>query len=67
MKRYEFTGTNELSERAFAVYSDSSFTFYKEGETFYVAYTPKDEASELGTLADVEEFLLQFYEDDEEG
>lgn len=30
MKKYEFTGTNELTEKAFAVYSDSDFTFYKD-------------------------------------
>lgn len=27
MKIYEFTGTNGLTEKAFQVYSDSSFTF----------------------------------------
>lgn len=29
MKKYEFTGTNELTRKAFEVYSDSSFTFWK--------------------------------------
>lgn len=35
MKKYEFTGTNELTEKAFQVYSDSSFTFWKNGDTFF--------------------------------
>lgn len=44
MKRYEFTGTNELTEKAFQVYSDN----------------PNSEKVELGTLEDVNEFLEQF-------
>lgn len=57
MKKYEFTGTNELTEKAFQVYSNSSFTFWKDGDTFYYS-----EKVELGTLEDVNEFLEQFAE-----
>lgn len=35
MKKYEFTGKSELTERAFEVYNNSSFTFWKEGESFF--------------------------------
>ena len=62
MKRYEFAGTNELTEKAFAVYSDSSFTFWKEGEIFFYSDNPDSEKVELGTLEDVNEFLEQFAE-----
>ena len=62
MKRYEFTGTNELTEKAFQVYSDSSFTFWKDGETFFYRDNPNSEKVELGTLEDVNEFLQQFAE-----
>ena len=60
MKIYEFTGTNELTEKAFQVYSDSSFTFWKDGETFFYSDNPNSEKVELGSLEDVNEFLEQF-------
>jgi hypothetical protein len=62
MKRYEFVGTNELTEKAFAVYSDSSFTFWKDGETFFYSDNPRSEKVKLGTLEDVNEFLESFAE-----
>ena len=58
MKRYEFV--DELTEKAFGVYINSDFCFYKENETFYYADNQNSEPYEIGTLADVEEFLLQF-------
>lgn len=60
MKKYEFAGTSELTKKAFQVYSDSSFTFWKEGEIFYYSDNPNSEKVELGTLEDVNEFLEQF-------
>lgn len=65
MEKYEFTGTNELSEKAFKVYSNSDFTFWKKGETFYYGFSQNDTPNELGTLEDVENFLLQFVDDEE--
>lgn len=62
MKRYEFTGTNELTEKAFQVYNDSSFTFWKDGDTFFYSDNPSSEKVELGSLEDVNEFLEQFAE-----
>ena len=58
MKRYEFT--DELTEKAFAVYSDSSFAFWKDGDRFFYSDNPKSQKVELGTLEDVNEFLEQF-------
>ena len=60
MKRYEFTGTNELTEKAFQVYSDSSFTFWKDGNTFFYSDNPSSEKVELGSREDANEFLEQF-------
>ena len=48
MKRYEFT--DELTEKAFAVYSDSSFAFWKDGDRFFYSDNPKSQKVELGTL-----------------
>ena len=62
MKRYEFAGMNELTEKAFAVYSDSSFTFYNDGERFFVADNPSSAPVEIGTNKDVNEFLESFAE-----
>lgn len=60
MKRYDFVGANELTEKAFAVYSDSSFTFWKDGDVFFYSDNPNSQQVELGTLEDVNEFLEQF-------
>lgn len=64
MKKYEFTGTGELTEKAFAIYSDSSFVFWKEGETFFYSDNPNSQKVELGTLEDVNEFLESFAEEE---
>lgn len=60
MKKYEFTGTNELTEKAFEAYSNSSFTFWKDGDTFFYSDNPSSEKVKLGTLTNVNEFLEQF-------
>lgn len=60
MGKYEFSGSGELTEKAFQVYSDSSFTFWKDGETFFYSDNPSSEKVELGSLEDVNEFLEQF-------
>jgi hypothetical protein len=62
MKKYEFTGKSKLTERAFEVYNNSSFTFWKEGELFFYSDNPNSEKVELGTFEDVNEFLEQFAE-----
>lgn len=49
-----------LQKKAFQVYSDSSFTFWKDGDTFFYSDNPNSEKVELGTLEDVNEFLEQF-------
>ena len=63
LEKYEFTGTNELTEKAFQVYSDSSFTFWKDRETFFYSDNPNSQKIELGTLEDVNEFLESFAEE----
>lgn len=53
MKKYEFDA-----------YSNSSFTFYKDGETFFGAYNPCESPFELGGIEDVENFLIGFAGED---
>lgn len=58
-ERYEFCGW-DISKKAYEVYSNSDFAFYKHKDTFFVADNQSDLAYEIGTLKGVEEFLLQF-------
>lgn len=62
MKRYEFTGTNELTEKAFDVYSNSDFVFYKDntGKFWKADNQNADTDVEIGTIKDVIDFLEQF-------
>lgn len=60
MKKYEFS-EHELTSKAFAVYSDSSFTFWKDATgTFYRSDNQNGEKVECGTIEDVNEFLEMF-------
>lgn len=64
MKKYEFT--NELTEKAFKVYSDSSFIFWVDNNgDFFYSDNPQSEKVELGTLQDVINFLESFAEEEE--
>ena len=64
MKKYEFS--NELTEKAFSVYSNSSLTFWIDdsGEFFY-SDNPQSEKVELGKIQDVIDFLESFAEEEE--
>lgn len=59
-KKIEFR--NELSEKAFEIYSNSSFVFYKyNDENCYLCADMQGAFPyEIGTLQDVEEYLLSF-------
>ena len=60
MNKYEFN-KSELTEKAFAIYSDSSFAFWKDANgTFYRSDNPNSEKVEVGTIEDVNEFLEMF-------
>ena len=60
MNKYEFN-KSELTEKAFTVYSDSSFTFWTDADgTFYRSDNPNSEKVEIGTIEDVNEFLEIF-------
>lgn len=60
-KKVQFT-QHDLSEKAFKVYSTSDFVFYKynDEECYLVAENNHSFPYEIGTLKDVEEYLLQF-------
>ena len=60
MKKHEFTN-GELTEKAMSVYSDSSLTFWKDGDVFYYSDNTKSEKVELGDLGDVNDFLEGLY------
>ena len=55
----------DLNEKAFKVYSTSGFTFYKynDEECYLMAENRCAFPFEIGTLKDVEDYLLQFCEE----
>lgn len=56
--KFERVGiTNKLTEKAMRVYFETSFVFWKKGNTYYYSDNGKSEKVELGTLKDVNEFL----------
>lgn len=65
MKRYEFNGW-EISQEAYDVYINSDFVFYRVFYNHkYVYYASDNQNSNtyyIGSLVDVENFLLQFVE-----
>lgn len=60
MKQYQFREW-EFSEKAYDVYCNSSFVFYRDGVSFYLA---ENQAClpllSFSSKRDVEEFLLEF-------
>lgn len=64
MKYYDFEKCVfcewDISQKAFEVYSNSDFVFYKHKDVYFVADNQNSEPYEIGLLKDVEEFLLQF-------
>lgn len=65
MKNKEFR-PNEITEAAFDIYSNSDFNFYTDSEgIYYVGLNAKtSDIQELGGIADVEEYLLSFVDED---
>lgn len=64
MKRYEFD-KSQLNEKAFAIYSDSSFVFYQDHDgAFWVAENLKTASvQEIGNIEKVNDFLESFEDD----
>ena len=59
MKKYEFT--NELREKAMDIYSNSDLVFYiDENGEYWAGYNRNDKPFKVGSLEDVESFLLEF-------
>lgn len=54
---------SELTEKAFAVYSDSDITFYERDGVFWYGFNPQEDQMKLGTIEDVEELLLSLGEE----
>jgi hypothetical protein len=62
--KYEFADNELRSQKAFEVYSNSDFTFYTDGITFFCADNPKSAPYYIGTIKDVVEFLEGFAEEE---
>ena len=61
MKKVEFSGFEFENEKAFDVYSNSDFCFWKDARgVIYYSENEKSEKVELGDMAAVESFLLDF-------
>ena len=58
-QRYEFCEW-DISQKAYKVYINSDFVFYKHKDVFFVADNQNSEPYELGSLIDVENFLRKF-------
>lgn len=58
-KRKEFL-PYELSFKAFEVYSNSSFIFTEDAEGYYI------DGTLIGGLEDLDEYLSELYDEDEE-
>ena len=48
----------ELSKKAFEVYSNSDFVFYEYNNKYYYADNSRETPIELGTIESVESFLI---------
>ena len=63
MKKVEFASYDFENEKAYEVYSNSDFCFWKdESGVLYFSDNVKSEKIELGDIAAVERFLLEFAE-----
>lgn len=61
MKKAEFRGFEFKSEKAYNVYYNSDFCFWKdERGVFFYSDNEKSEKVELGDMAAVESFLLEY-------
>lgn len=61
MKKVQFTQF-DLNKKAFEIYSNSDFVFYIDSDGCYLCAenSKSSHYEEIGTLKDVEEFLLTF-------
>ena len=63
LKHYDISD-DEVSERAFEIYSDSSLEFQVNFDGVFFAKYPGEKAIEIGTIEDVDRYLLSLYEDE---
>lgn len=71
MSRYLRKEENlNISEKAFEIYSNSSFSFYRDGDEYYyhamnnATRQPIENLTYIGSIEDVEEFLLAMVEEE---
>ena len=65
MKKYaRFQFMYELSDEAMRIYSNSDIVFYTDANgVYYAGYTVYGEPFFIGSLADVEKYLLSFLDE----
>lgn len=63
LKHYDISD-DEVSERAFEIYSDSSFEFQVNFDGVFFVKFPGERAIEIGTIEDVDRYLLSWDEDE---
>lgn len=63
LKHYDISD-DEVSERAFEIYSDSSFEFQVNFDGVFFVKDPGERAIEIGTIEDVDRYLLSCDEDE---
>lgn len=59
MNKVQFT-PGDISDRAFTQYSGCDFNFWKDNNGVYYVGETKGTAEKIGTIEDVEEFLLSY-------
>lgn len=63
MKRREMR-SNEMSDKAFEVYSNSDFVVWQDGLDYFVSDTERSEKFFVGNLRSVTEFFESFVEEE---
>lgn len=58
MRKVEFA-PDQLGKEAFETYSDSDYNFFVDGNGMYYGSIGNGEAFQLGSLKDVESFLME--------
>lgn len=61
LKHYDIND-DEVSERAFEIYSDSSLEFQVNLDGVFFVKHPGEKAIEIGTIEDVDRYLLSWDE-----
>lgn len=62
IKRYGLT-EQEVSEKAFTAYSDSDLDIFKSFDDIFFIKWPGENPIEIGTLKDIDSYLVSLYDE----